>query len=218
MVLLDARPAEKKDNELQVQYTGRKALLELVSMFEKRNSSDILSIWSEDSYKQMVKTFFSLHETVEAAGGVVFNEHGEILFIHRNGRWDLPKGKICDRDRPKTKQGKSARTGKSGYGDIDDQAARKAALREVSEETGLKNLKISSELPCTYHIYFDGDRKIIKHTRWFRMEGSTEDFLSPQIAEGIIIARWIPVNSLGCIFLHTYESLKPLIQSVLAFT
>ena len=35
---------------------------------------------------------------VEAAGGVVVNDCGEWLMIHRNGRWDLPKGHLeCGR-------------------------------------------------------------------------------------------------------------------------
>ncbi len=217
MVLLDSRPVKLKENELQVQYTGRRALKDLVFDFEKKKKG-ILSVWSDDKYKQMVKAFFSLHETIEAAGGVVFNEHGEILFIHRNGKWDLPKGKISGKDRRKAAKIKPGRPGKFSAADMNDQVARIAALREVKEETGLKNFKISSELPFTYHIYFNGDRRFIKHTRWFRMEGSTEDSLKPQIAEGIIIARWIPSNSLACIFNHTYESLKPLIKSVLAYT
>ena len=218
IALQDTRPVIKNDYEIQVQYSGKKALRELVLDFEKNTVTGTLLIWSEDNYKQMIKAVFNLHETVEAAGGVVFNEHGEILFIHRNGKWDLPKGKISGKDRRKAGKGKSARPDKLFAADIDDQIARIAALREVKEETGLKSLRISSELPFTYHIYFNGDRRFIKHTRWFRMECSTEDLLKPQIAEGIIIARWIPTNSLACIFLHTYESLKPLIKSVLANT
>ena len=50
------------------------------------------------------------------------------------------------------------------------------------------------------------------------MESTTEESLKPQISEGIIIVRWIPKNSLACIFAHTYESLKPLIKSVLGNT
>lgn len=31
---------------------------------------------------------------VEAGGGMVFNDKREILFIRRNKKWDLPKGKV----------------------------------------------------------------------------------------------------------------------------
>ena len=134
---------------------------------------------------------------------VVKNEFGEILIDRRNqpdfpqihGKWELLGGHIGFAEEPEV-----------------------AIIREVKEETGLKNLKLVSELPLTYHIYYNGDRRFIKTTRWFRMEGTTADLLVPQIEEGIIIARWIPANSLACIFMHTYESLKPLIKSVLANT
>jgi len=215
IVLMDTRPGMKKDGEVQVQYQGKKALKEIVFEFEKTGLKGILSVWSEDKFKQMVKTFFALHEKVEAAGGVVFNEHEELLVIHRNGKWDLPKGKINGKDRRKALSNRSGKNGKSSATDLVERIARIAAIREVKEETGLKNLTISSELFVTYHIYFNNDRRIVKHTRWFRMEATTEDSLKPQISEGIIIARWIPANSLGCIFAHTYESLKPLIKSVM---
>ncbi|MCX6281432.1 MAG: NUDIX domain-containing protein [Bacteroidetes bacterium] len=213
IILLDAKPELKLPNESQVQYSKKKALQELVSEFEKSSKGTLL-IWSAEKYKQLVKAFFNFHEIVEAAGGVVFNEHDEILFIHRNGKWDLPKGKINGKDRRKAVKGKP----KPDAADPDLQVACNAAIREVKEETGLKKIKLISELPLTYHIYFAGSRRIIKRTRWFRMEGSTDDILQPQITEGIIIARWVPSNSLGCIFMHTYESLKPLIKSVLANT
>ena len=31
---------------------------------------------------------------VRAAGGIVTDDAGNRLLIHRNGRWDLPKGKV----------------------------------------------------------------------------------------------------------------------------
>ena len=40
------------------------------------------------------RDFFSNYKLVIAGGGVVFNKNKEILFIFRNGYWDLPKGKI----------------------------------------------------------------------------------------------------------------------------
>jgi len=217
IMLRDTRPVPGRNNEQQVQFSGKKALQELVFDFEN-NGNGILIIWSDDDYNKLVKSFLSLHETVEAAGGVVFNEHGEILFIHRNGKWDLPKGKISGKDRRKTEKVKTMIPGISEPSGLNGEAACIAAVREVKEETGLKNLVISSLLPSTYHVYFDGKHRILKHTQWFRMEGTSENTLKPQISEGIVIARWIPAKSLECVFLHTYESLKPLIKSVLANT
>ena len=202
-------------------FEGKKELQQSVFDFCRNGKPGVLTIWSDDKFSQLVKAFFNLHETIEAAGGVVFNEHEEILFIHRNGKWDLPKGKISGKDKKKADKDESGKRIKTNPAEQDDRSgriARIAALREVREETGLKKVSITSELPFTYHIYFSGERRIIKHTRWFKMEGSTADSLKPQISEGIIIARWIPTNSLACIFSHTYESLKPLIKSVLANT
>ena len=175
IILLDAKPLKHSPDELQLQYAGKKALQGLVYEFEKSSSKVNLSIWSDDDYKQLVKAFFNLHEMVEDAGGVVFNEHDEILFIHRNGKWDLPKGKISSKDRRKAIKNALGKPGKSEAGYLEEQIARITAIREVKEETGLKKLKISSELPVTYHIYFTGDRRFIKQTRWYRMEGSSED-------------------------------------------
>jgi len=214
IILSDTRPSKNDGTDLQLQFTGKKALREFLFDFERRSAAAIFTIWSEDGFDQLKDTFFGLYEKVEAAGGIVFNEHEEMLFIHRNGKWDLPKGKVNGKDRKKAEKKRAEQPGKSGKDEPGEQVARIAALREVKEETGLKTLKITSGLPSTYHIYYAGDRKIIKHTRWFRMLGSTDDSLKPQVSEGIIIARWIPGNSLGCVFVHTYASLKPLIKSV----
>ena len=61
--------------------------------------------------EQYIKTKFKV---IRAAGGVVDKE-GKTLLIHRNGLWDLPKGKMERNE------------------DI-----RSCALREVEEETGVK--------------------------------------------------------------------------------
>ena len=55
----------------------------------------------------------------KAGGGLVYNQKGEVLFIFRNGKWDLPKGG--------TEKGE----------EIDE-----TALREVEEETGVGKLSI----------------------------------------------------------------------------
>ena len=40
-----------------------------------------------------------MRETVKAAGGLVTNKKGQILFIFRKGVWDLPKGKLDSGER-----------------------------------------------------------------------------------------------------------------------
>ncbi|MEI7526764.1 MAG: NUDIX domain-containing protein, partial [Mariniphaga sp.] len=73
------------------------------------------------------RDFISMFKYIPAAGGLVKNEKGEFLFIHRLGFWDLPKGKIDKKD---------LREPLSSIGD--NPSARNAAIREVKEETGLK--------------------------------------------------------------------------------
>ena len=53
----------------------------------------------------------SLFEIIKAAGGLVVNETGEVLFIHRRGYWDLPKGK---RDPGESKKVTAVRRSKGG--------------------------------------------------------------------------------------------------------
>ena len=89
--------------------------------------------------------FCSKYKVIEAAGGLVFNEKNKILMIFRNGKWDLPKGKI--------------ELGES----IED-----AAIREVEEECGIDNLKIDNKLINTYHTYNLNGFNILKKT-WFRL-------------------------------------------------
>jgi 8-oxo-dGTP pyrophosphatase MutT (NUDIX family) len=216
--LLDSKPPAGLENELHSEFSGKKKLEEDLDAFDKLPRKNILSIWSDNNFDRLLKIFIRRYMLLEAAGGVVFNEHGEVLFIHRNGRWDLPKGKINGKDR-KNAGGESDAEEPDFFSENSDiSQARIAALREVREETGLVSLTIKGILPNTYHIYSQGNQKILKRTFWFRMGGSSKDSLVPQVSEGIVIARWVPLNALGCIFAHTYDSLKPLIKSVISST
>ena len=42
----------------------------------------------------LLKKFLSFLPNVIAGGGKVYNQNNEILFIFRNGKWDLPKVEI----------------------------------------------------------------------------------------------------------------------------
>lgn len=105
---------------------------------------------------------------IEAAGGIVKNNEGNILFIHRLGKWDLPKGKIEN-----------------------GESLEQAAVREVEEETSLKDLIIKGFVNTTYHIYKErGGNKVLKMTHWFIMDYTGNQQPIPQTEEGIIDATW----------------------------
>src|ERR1041384_5510821 len=81
--------------------------------FEHLNHPRSLGAIIEDlSPSALQYQIHQLYKPVDAAGGVVENEHGGVLMIYRRGKWDLPKGK---RD--------------------DEEDMSRCALREVSEET-----------------------------------------------------------------------------------
>jgi 8-oxo-dGTP pyrophosphatase MutT (NUDIX family) len=44
--------------------------------------------------KEILKKLKKKFLVKKAGGGLVYNNNGEVLFIFRNGKWDLPKGGI----------------------------------------------------------------------------------------------------------------------------
>ncbi len=143
-----------------------------------------------------VETFFTLFQSsflvIQAAGGVVVSGD-KLLFIFRNGKWDLPKGKL---DKNET--------------------AEEAALREVREETGIIPGGISYRLPSTYHIYespYAGtiNKWVFKETHWFQMYYNRISPGTPQQDEGITKVEWVPKSRLETKLANTYENLKQII-------
>ena len=134
----------------------------------------------------------SFYEPIVAAGGVVFNEFDEILFIHRLGKWDLPKGKV----------------------ELNE-AIEQAAIREVEEECGLSELVIVQKLSNTYHTYPLKGRRLFKTTHWYQMT-THKQTLIPQTAEDISQAIWADTQTIRqTMLLDTYDTLKPLLNAVL---
>ncbi len=129
---------------------------------------------------------------IESAGGLVCNDDNCILMIFKRGKWDLPKGRVED----------------DGY--------EKAALREVHEETGLKEkkLRITGLLVPTWHTTRHGKQKYLKKTHWFMMhyDGHNDD-VAPQVEEGIIECRWVHLCDLG----QYREKTHPRINYVIEF-
>ena len=112
----------------------------------------------------------------------------KILFIFRNGKWDLPKGKT----EPK-------------------ETINQTALREVEEETGISGLSIIKPLDVTYHIFKRMDQYYIKVTYWFEMYSEYDGKLIPQEKEGITKVKWISETKLQKVFNNSYANIKLLI-------
>lgn len=171
LLLFDAGKASKLPktgpNELLVRYTGKaKFLLNYADMLEKSRRYDRVIIHSTD-YQKLVDDFQGNYKVLEAAGGLVYNEQGKVLMIFRRDFWDLPKGKI---DPGESKE--------------------EAAVREVEEETGLKNIQLGSLLTETYHTYrTKKGNRILKRTYWFRMDAPHQKLI-PQAEEDIEQAIW----------------------------
>jgi len=139
-------------------------------------NSDLNQLWNY---------FFSDYVPVKAAGGLVFNEKNQMLFIFRNGKWDLPKGKIDLGEDEET-----------------------AALREVNEECGLIGHRIESKILNTYHTYPFDHSLAIKTTAWFLMKVNTQQNLKPQLEEGITEVVWKTKDDFPEILKNTYGSIE----------
>lgn len=152
---------------LKGRYMGKtKMLLNYIDTLEKTKKYDAVQIFSKD-FETLKKDFKSLYKQLDAAGGLVFNDKNEVLFIFRRDFWDLPKGKI---DPGETKE--------------------EAAVREVQEETGLKNIELGKKLITTRHTYKNRKgKRIIKKTFWYKMT-TTDSDLIPQTEEDIEMAIW----------------------------
>lgn len=142
-----------------------------------------------DDVDSKFKLFVDSFEKIEAAGGFVRNDRNELLLIFRLGRWDLPKGKIEKNETPE-----------------------KAALREVSEETGLESLQIIVPLNPTYHLYMYGNRHFLKKTYWYEMSCHDSNIPVPQTIEGITKVEWMNKEGVKFAMQNTYSSLIDLMN------
>ncbi|SDS62207.1 NUDIX domain-containing protein [Gramella sp. MAR_2010_147] len=125
-----------------------------------------VNLYHEDETK-LLKLLLKKMKVITAAGGMVVNPKKEILFIYRNHRWDLPKGK--------TEKNET----------IED-----SAIREVEEETGVEGLEITRFITRTYHVFKRKGKLRLKETYWYEMYTEYEGELIPEVKEGIKKAKW----------------------------
>lgn len=159
-------------------------LTNLRKIFETAKSVAIVSP-SEEESDRLFAQFGAQFVPVEAGGGLVASPKGEVLMIFRNGRWDLPKGKL----------------------EPGEEIAQ-CAVREVEEECGITGLKLGRLITRTYHLYELEGRWILKRTTWYAMENDGNGELVPQAEEGITDIRWIAPDNLCSYVEDTYCTIR----------
>ncbi len=152
-------------------------------------------VYSKDP-EIMFQTLESLLHPIHAGGGVVLNSEEKILFIHRQGIWDLPKGKAEK-----------------------DEDIAETAVREVEEECGISPLDITHNLAPTFHVFKDKKLGyVLKCTHWFIMKYAGNVAPTPQLEEGITAAEWKDWEQVDSeVIPHTFQNIKLVISEARNF-
>lgn len=179
-------------------YKNKDEFASLLKVILNNQNQNKVVLFNADVDK-MFEEVCSFFKCIEAAGGVVKNKTDEILLIHRRGFWDLPKGKIEK-----------------------EETIEAAAVREVEEETGLINVKITQpitfkklENKATYHSYVENEILKLKVSYWFDMQTNFEDDLIPQAEEDIEKAIWVKKEDIPNYFDNMYLSIIDVLKEVI---
>jgi 8-oxo-dGTP pyrophosphatase MutT (NUDIX family) len=141
--------------------------------------------------EKLEKHFLKHFPVIEAAGGLVEHTDGRYLFIYRNDKWDLPKGKIEK-----------------------NEVIIDAAIREVIEETGVGDLMATKPLNTTYHVFNTKGKFKLKKTYWFLMKSNYDGPLVPQEEENIQAAVWRSKTDFPLLMKNAYENIKILLEEI----
>jgi ADP-ribose pyrophosphatase YjhB (NUDIX family) len=178
----------KGNNTLFAEFDNAEILQSLIHTLLEINDIETLYVYGNKP-ELIWETYKSFYRVIEAAGGLVLNKASHALLIFRHNTWDLPKGKIENKE-----------------------TIEQAAIREVIEECGVKDLVIDEKLCITYHDYSLKDEKILKFSHWYLMRcHDNEPELVPQIIEGITDAKWMTATEA----LHILDNSYPSVRDVL---
>jgi ADP-ribose pyrophosphatase YjhB (NUDIX family) len=147
------------------------------------------AVIKHSDFIKLQNDFYAHFTLIEAAGGIVQNQNEEILFIERLGKWDLPKGKVEE-----------------------NEAEDAAAIREIEEETGVKNLSLKNKVGLTFHTYHAYEKYFLKTTHWYYLTCANEQNLAPQTEENITAIKWIKIENIKEPLANTYPSIKDILD------
>ena len=165
---------------------------EIEKGIEDFKKSDYTELYIEIASEAVFEAVFADYKYVEAAGGLVqLNQN--FLFIKRDEKWDIPKGKLEKGETPEV-----------------------GAVREIMEECGIIEAPtIKKHLINTWHVYDRKDKKYLKKTYWYLLTAANKnsDF-TPQLEEGITEVKYFPKKAFNTIKANTYTSIKDVLKSL----
>jgi ADP-ribose pyrophosphatase YjhB (NUDIX family) len=191
LITLDNKIVTGNFATINLEYESSETIKFAIKSIEEREEITQVNIIHSDSDQLLQKAIKAL-KLIEAAGGLVINERGEFLMIFRNGKWDIPKGKL--------KRGENPQEG---------------GIREVEEECNVKGLSITGEFLPTYHIYDLKGKKVLKKTYWYKMACIGEQTLTPQTEEGITEVKWFREEEISNILSNTYSSIQEVLKEAM---
>lgn len=180
-----------------IQYQDSGQLEQLILQIEAHEEGGIYCLL-HSNLEELINLFAEHYSLHPAAGGIVFNERKEYLFIFRRGMWDLPKGHIDPGEDSET-----------------------AALREIEEETGLSNIILGRPIVindlqanATYHTYYTKKgKRVLKQTFWYEVFLKGEQDTIPQTEEDIEKVEWGKADDLSHFLENTFESIREVVEA-----
>ena len=155
---------------------------------EMKNPQHHAGVFYHERIEELKKAFWKHFLVIKAAGGLVRNDDDKLLMIFRRGKWDMPKGKL---DKGET---------------LED-----CAVREVEEETGIKNTRLLKPYTVTYHVYDEFGKHILKESHWYTMYSPGVQELTAQTEEQITAIEWVDEKRMKELLKNSY----PLISDML---
>ena len=176
---------------LDILDTSEKQLEKIMKLFLNDNLNYIIS-YHTSNFDEIFITLKKMFYYIEAAGGFIEKE-SQFLFIHRHGKWDLPKGKLEK-----------------------NETIEVAAIRECEEECSIENLIIKRQLSSTFHIYQYKTGYALKQSYWFYMHSDSNKKLVPQLEEGIDEVKWFSKSEIKKIILkNTYFTIQDVVEQAM---
>jgi 8-oxo-dGTP pyrophosphatase MutT (NUDIX family) len=188
-ILISPEPDRVQKYGLFHKFNDTQELYKIINDFQSDQEIKAINIYGPN-IKHIWKMFRIYFTEVGAAGGLVRHSSGRYLFIEKKGKLDLPKGHIEPGEEPDA-----------------------CAIREVSEECGIKGHTIIKLLEPSFHTYSWEGISYLKKTTWFLMHYDGKMITEPQVKEGITRVEWLLPEEICMIKSTAWLSLMDLINT-----